>query len=232
MSTQISEERLESLLRASSPYPPDQEGAPSLREQRMIGAIVEGRSGSARLAVTHRRSRILAATVAVASVAIVLVGVVSALTVLPSRQFIAAPSVSASTAPALSASPVPETPATDPTAAGRKCNDLAYVGWQEQDTEWKQVATGVPFDGGEREGAMGTADLNADGRPIGYTVAAGDAPYAIGDRFCISGIAVLHFNGYWVTGDGKDIAPGDYLYLSPDPAVSNPNLWAPGTRGP
>jgi hypothetical protein len=135
-------------------------------------------------------------------------------------------------APAPSSSAVQERPATDAPTPATTCGVLAQINWQEQGTEWSQVAVGIPFDGGKRKGATGTAHLDADGKVIGYTVAAGDAPSAIGDRFCISGISVLHFNGYWVTGDGKDIAPGDYLYLAPDPNVSNPNLWAPGTRGP
>lgn len=103
------------------------------------------------------------------------------------------------------------------------CDRLARLDWQGErigEADEKQVATGEPFDSGAREGAAGAAHLDADGRVIGYTVAAGDAPNVIEDRFCIDGLSVLHFNGYWVTGDGKDIAPNDYLYLVPDPAVT------------
>jgi hypothetical protein len=110
--------------------------------------------------------------------------------------------------------PISEAPASEPT-----CQVLARVDWQEQGGEWRQVAVGVPSDSGAREGAAGTAHLDSDGRVVGYTVAAGDAPSAIQDRFCIDGISVLHFNGYWVAGDGKDIAPEDYLHLAPNPTV-------------
>ncbi|WP_144797909.1 hypothetical protein [Microbacterium paludicola] len=97
---------------------------------------------------------------------------------------------------------------------------LDWRGGRIGEADEVQVATGEPIDSGAREGAAGTAHLDADGRVIGYTVAAGDAPSVIEDRFCIDGLSVLHFNGYWVTGDGKDIAPNDYLYLVPDPAVT------------
>jgi hypothetical protein len=85
-------------------------------------------------------------------------------------------------------------------------------------------------DRGARTGAMGTARVDSHGTAIGYTVAAGDAPMAIGARFCVDYVSILHLNGYWVGGDGKDIAPGDYLYLYPDPAVvqsSHPTHTAP-----
>jgi hypothetical protein len=152
----------------------------------------------------------------------------------PIEESEAAPSQTASERASVTptSSPIAGTSTAEIPATVRTCDVLAQISWRQQGTEWTQVAVGTPFDGGERERATGTAHLDAEGDVIGYTVAAGDAPSSIGDRFCIGDISVLHFNGYWVTGDGKDIAPGDYLYLAPDPRVPNPNLWAPGTRGP
>lgn len=115
-------------------------------------------------------------------------------------------------------------PTPDATPTERTCEELARIDWREvRSGEWVQYPTGEPVDGGERSGAAGTAHVDSDGRVIGYTVAAGDAPSVIGDRFCTDYISILHFNDYWVRGDGKDIAPGDYLYLVPDPNVTNPN---------
>lgn len=116
-----------------------------------------------------------------------------------------------------------EPSSTDAPAAEGTCEALARIDWQEQSTGWEQVVGGVPTDNGERSGAAGTAHLNANGRVVGYTVAEGDAPSVIEDRFCIDYVLVLHFNGYWVGADGKDIAPGDYLHLAPNPKVPNPN---------
>lgn len=120
-------------------------------------------------------------------------------------------------------SPAPSGISTAAPTAEPTCVRLARIDWRGErigEADEEQVATGEPFDDGAREGAAGTAHLDADGRVIGYTVAAGDVPSVIEDRFCIDGLSVLHFNGYWVTGDGKDIAPNDYLYLAPNPAVT------------
>lgn len=139
------------------------------------------------------------------------------------------PSAPGSSAPPISAI---DRPASEAAESGSRCDVLGYIGWQEDRGQWTQVATSFPIDSGVRDGAAGAADVDSAGHIVGYTVAAGDAPSVIGDRFCLDGISILHFNGYWVTGDGKDLAPGDYLYLAPDPDVPNANLWALGTRGP
>lgn len=210
MSVQISEERLEELLRLSSPYARGATEAPGLGPERILDDIIQGRRLSAPTITSHRRGRVVAATVAIASVAMIVVGVVSTLSFQPGRDVIAG---------------TPSMPAPSPSLSDvQACDSLARIDWQEQGTEWKQIAVGTPFDGGERAGATGTAHLDTDGKVAGYTVAAGDAPSAIGDRFCIDDVSVLHFNGFWVAGDGKDIAPGDYLSLVPDPSVPNPNL--------
>lgn len=104
MSAQISDERLEDLLRAASPYPRDSIASPSLGQQRIMDDIIHGRRMPARTRAAHSRSRIVAATVAIASVAVIVAGVVSALTLQPGRDVVAA---SPSTAgPSPSSSPV------------------------------------------------------------------------------------------------------------------------------
>ncbi|MFD5215141.1 hypothetical protein [Microbacterium sp. NPDC058345] len=62
--------------------------------------------------------------------------------------------------------------------------------------------------------AGGPASLTDDGRVQSYTVQSGDAPAAIGERFCIDYITVLQFNNIETT-----VQPGDVLTLLVDPAV-------------
>ena len=171
---------------------------------------------AAKIAVT-------ASAVAVAALLAVGIGAVG----LFSENTLAQPGVESTLAPSapVVGSPEPATLASSPPPTDGTCSVLASVNWQETETAtWQQVADGEPFDAGAREGASGTAHVDAGGKVVGYTVAAGDAPSVIEDRFCIDYISMLHFNGYWVTGDGKDIAPGDYLFLVPDPSVENPFL--------
>ncbi|MBN9187715.1 hypothetical protein [Microbacterium sp.] len=122
-------------------------------------------------------------------------------------------------------------PSPTPTAGASSCVAIASVDWRDSGHSLTapellptavQVATGTPVDRGTRSGAEGLVRMDAGRHPVGYTVAAGDAPMAIGARFCMDYVSILHFNGYWVTGDGKDIAPGDYLYLAPDPRLVHP----------
>lgn len=66
-------------------------------------------------------------------------------------------------------------------------------------------------DRGTRELAAGTPGLDDEGRLVTYTVAPGDALYAIGDRFCIANaltIATLNHT--------RTIQPGEVLLLRPD----------------
>ncbi|GAA5084973.1 hypothetical protein GCM10025760_03330 [Microbacterium yannicii] len=73
-------------------------------------------------------------------------------------------------------------------------------------------------DRGEREFAAGTVGLDGEGRIKTYTVAAGDALFAIGDRFCIANaltIATLNHT--------RTIQPGEVLLLHPDPTIP----WVP-----
>ncbi len=78
--------------------------------------------------------------------------------------------------------------------------------------------TGDLVDQGTREFAAGTVGLDADGQIVTYTVAPGDALYAIGDRFCIGNalmIATLNHT--------RTIQPGEVLLLHPDGSVP----WVP-----
>lgn len=175
----------------------------------------------------NRAAKITVAVSAVAVAALLAVGIGSSAVGLFSGNTLAQPvveSTPASSAPA-TGSPEPTALPSSPPPTDGTCSVLAHVNWQETEpATWQQVAVGEPFDAGAREGASGTAHVDAGGKLVGYTVAAGDAPSVIEDRFCIDYISMLHFNGYWVTGDGKDIAPGDYLFLVPDPSVENPFL--------
>lgn len=120
-------------------------------------------------------------------------------------------------------------PTPTPTSGPPACVAMGGVYWEDNKANNPelspnaiQVAHGTPVDRGKRIGAMGIARLDSHGHPVGYTVAAGDGPMSIGARFCMDYVSILHFNGYWVIGDGKDIAPGDYLYLVPDPRLVRP----------
>lgn len=78
--------------------------------------------------------------------------------------------------------------------------------------------SGDLVDRGERDLAAGATGLDDEGRIVTYTVAPGDALYAIGDRFCIANaltIAVLNHT--------RTIQPGEVLLLSPDSSIP----WVP-----
>ena len=74
--------------------------------------------------------------------------------------------------------------------------------------------SGDVVDRGARDLAAGTARLDDEGRVSTYTVAPGDALYAIGDRFCIANaltIATLNHT--------RTIQPGEVLLLHPDGSI-------------
>lgn len=79
------------------------------------------------------------------------------------------------------------------------------------------------IDSGPREYAAGTAGLDDQGRVVTYTVAAGDALDAIGDRFCLANpgsVSTLNHT--------RVIQPGELLLLRPDSTLPwipyfNPN---------
>ncbi|MFD5225396.1 hypothetical protein ACFWHT_07215 [Microbacterium sp. NPDC058342] len=70
------------------------------------------------------------------------------------------------------------------------------------------------IDLGARDYAAGDVTLGAEGKILSYTVAPGDSPIAIGDRFCVDYVTVLQYNRTW-----PEIDPGEVLVLSPDPTV-------------
>jgi len=74
--------------------------------------------------------------------------------------------------------------------------------------------SGDLVDRGVRDLAAGTTGLDDEGRIVSYTVAPGDALYAIGDRLCIANaltIATLNHT--------RTIQPGEVLLLHPDSSI-------------
>lgn len=69
-------------------------------------------------------------------------------------------------------------------------------------------------DRGERDLAAGTTGTDEEGRIVTYTVAPGDALYAIGDRFCIANALTLAMLNHTRT-----IQPGEVLLLHPDSSI-------------
>lgn len=78
--------------------------------------------------------------------------------------------------------------------------------------------SGELVDRGVRDLAAGTAGLDDDGRIMTYTVAPGDAPYAIGDRFCVANALTIPMLNHTRT-----IQPGEVLLLHPDSSIP----WVP-----
>jgi hypothetical protein len=77
------------------------------------------------------------------------------------------------------------------------------------------------MDTGPREFAQGEVGRDAEGRIATYTVAPGDAPYAIGDRFCIyNGGSLPSMNG---NDPGTAFSPGRTIVL--DPAAVPGFVW-------
>ncbi len=72
-------------------------------------------------------------------------------------------------------------------------------------------------DSGSREFAAGEVTRDAEGRLATYTVAAGDAGLAIGERFCVDYITVFQFNHIYPMPQ-----PGDVLSLYVDESVPFP----------
>jgi len=96
------------------------------------------------------------------------------------------------------------------------CESSAYIWMGSMGDEPMHAEMGGAdlVDMGPREFAVGEVGLDDQGRPATYTVAPGDATYAIGDRFCIyNGLALETLNGY---SHGAVIQPGDVLTLNAD----------------
>lgn len=94
------------------------------------------------------------------------------------------------------------------------CTAPAYIHMGSQDGQALTASLfGTLVDTGVREFAAGTPASTDDGRIATYTVAPGDAPAAIGDRFCIyNGLSITTLNGM---PGSTAIQPGQVLVLDP-----------------
>jgi len=94
------------------------------------------------------------------------------------------------------------------------CAESAYIHIGSQDgQDFTASLFGKLVDTGAREFAAGIPAFSTDGRIATYTVAPGDVPTAIGDRFCIwNGLSLTTLNG--VPGSTA-IQPGQVLVLDP-----------------
>ncbi|MFJ6532463.1 hypothetical protein [Microbacterium sp. NPDC091662] len=124
-------------------------------------------------------------------------------------------------APAASApthKPTPEAVAAvdaEPTAAD-ECKSEAWIqiGSKTEGDYTVKMTGGSMVDRGAREFAQGEVQLDANGYPATYTVAPGDVPASIGDRFCIeNGVQLPLLNGY---KGGDALQPGDVITLNAD----------------
>ncbi len=88
---------------------------------------------------------------------------------------------------------------------------------------------GELVDMGASELARGPVTLDADGQIFSYEVQAGDSLIAIGERFCVDYVTVGSFNH--VRGN-EPIAPGDVLYLRPDPTLPFVDIYSPYNAEP
>lgn len=103
-----------------------------------------------------------------------------------------------------------------PAGGPGECESSAYIwiGSVGDEPMHAEMGGADLVDMGPREFAVGEVGLDSQGRPATYTVAPGDATYAIGDRFCIYNALTLELlNGY---GHGTAIQPGDVLTLNAD----------------
>ncbi|REC98240.1 LysM domain-containing protein [Microbacterium sp. AG157] len=93
------------------------------------------------------------------------------------------------------------------------CTEPAYIHMGSQDGQAPTASLfGKLVDTGVREFAAGTPTSMEDGRIATYTVAPGDTPAAIGDRFCIwNPLSLTTLNGI----PGSTIHPGQVLVLDP-----------------
>ena len=94
------------------------------------------------------------------------------------------------------------------------CAESAYIHMGSQNGEPITASLfGKLVDTGVREFAAGAPAFADDGRIATYTVAPGDSPVAIGDRFCIwNGLSLTTLNG--IPGSTA-IQPGQVLVLDP-----------------
>ncbi len=64
----------------------------------------------------------------------------------------------------------------------------------------------VPVDGGPREGANGTTELDEDGVPVVYIVVEGDAQWGIEQRFGVDGL-IERYNRWLQIGERLSLVP-------------------------
>ena len=113
-------------------------------------------------------------------------------------------------------------PVTEPVAEKSPTprNPLQAMAWEIGCDDFASVGgyAGAPKppprpDMGATEYAAGTVTFGEDGGVETYTVAAGDAPAALGERFCVDYVTLLVANNR--TPPGKTIQPGDVLQINP-----------------
>ena len=103
-----------------------------------------------------------------------------------------------------------------PAGGPGECESSAYIwiGSMTDEPIHPEMLGADLVDMGSREFAVGDVKLDDQGRPATYTVAPGDALFAIGDRFCIyNGLSLASLNGY---RGYEAIQPGDVLTLNAD----------------
>lgn len=153
------------------------------------------------------------------------------------------PAVASPSAPTHTASPEATTADSDfsdgyvnvghgiriPEGGPEGCQDpsFIYIGSDDDGPMHAEILGAALVDQGPRQFATGTVERNLHGQISTYTVAAGDAEAAIGERFCIvNGTALGPLNHY---PGGDAIQPGDVLNLMPDP---NDEWPVPGPNDP
>ncbi|WAA66335.1 LysM peptidoglycan-binding domain-containing protein [Microbacterium oxydans] len=105
------------------------------------------------------------------------------------------------------------------------CTTNAFINIGSDDGETMHAKLlGELVEMGESELARGPVTLDADGEIFSYEVQAGDSLIAIGERFCVDYVTVGSFNH--VRGF-EPIAPGDVLYLRPDPTLPFVDIYSP-----
>lgn len=143
--------------------------------------------------------------------------------------------------PSTAPTPAPEDPAREnlvslgdgisvPAGGPGDCTTNAFINIGSTDGETMHAKLlGELVDMGESELASGPVTLDADGEIFSYEVQAGDSLIAIGERFCVDYVTVGSFNH--VRGF-EPIAPGDVLYLRPDPTLPFVDIYSPYNAEP
>lgn len=143
--------------------------------------------------------------------------------------------------PSTAPTPAPEDPAQEslvslgdgisvPVGGPGDCTTNAFINIGSDDGETMHAKLlGELVEMGESELASGPVTVDADGEIFSYEVEAGDSLIAIGERFCVDYVTVGSFNH--VRGF-EPIAPGDVLYLRPDPTLPFVDIYSPYNAAP